>query len=192
MYVSYMIKYGGEREFSVSPPFLEHAVGSNSPMDANSPQGMNLIKSASEHFKWGVDLGECARIWKGGCIIRAAFLDDIKRAYLRNPHLDNLLVDPDFSAQIMERQVAWRRVVTLCVASGIAAPAMTASLSYFDSYRRARLPANLVQVSDTMIIFKFAMFPPLSMQCKENHVRKSLMPFSCRRWVFPSSFTILS
>ena len=107
---------------------------------------MNLIKSASKHFDWGVDLGECARIWKGGCIIRAAFLDDIKRAYVRDPNLDNLLVDPDFAAQILERQASWRRVVSLCVASGIAAPAMTASLSYFDSYRRARLPANLVQV----------------------------------------------
>lgn len=108
---------------------------------------MNLIKAASEHFEWGVDLGECARIWKGGCIIRAAFLDDIKRAYVRDPSLANLLVDPDFAAQLMERQAAWRRVVTLCVASGISAPAMTASLSYFDSYRRARLPANVVQVS---------------------------------------------
>ncbi len=107
---------------------------------------MNLIKSASEHFEWGVDLGECARIWKGGCIIRAAFLDDIKRAYVRNPDLDNLLVDPDFTEEILKRQASWRRVVTLCVASGIAAPAMTASLSYFDAYRRARLPANLVQV----------------------------------------------
>lgn len=107
---------------------------------------MNLIKAASEHFEWGVDLGECARIWKGGCIIRAAFLDDIKRAYVREPKLANLLVDPDFASQLMERQAAWRRVVTLCVASGISAPAMTASLSYFDSYRRARLPANLVQV----------------------------------------------
>eukprot|EP00904_Undaria_pinnatifida_P004644 jgi/Undpi1/14180/HiC_scaffold_9.g03829.m1 len=108
-------------------------------------QGMNLIKSASENFEWGVNLGECARIWKGGCIIRAAFLDDIKNAYVKNKDLDNLLVDPFFTAQILERQAAWRRVVTLCVASGIAAPAMTASLSYFDSYRRARLPANLVQ-----------------------------------------------
>lgn len=109
-------------------------------------QGINLIKSASEHFEWNVDLGECARIWKGGCIIRAAFLDDIKRAYVRNPDLANLLVDPDFAGQLLERQGSWRRVVTLCVSSGIAAPAMTASLSYFDSYRRARLPANLVQV----------------------------------------------
>lgn len=112
---------------------------------------MNLIKSASKNFDWGVDLGECARIWKGGCIIRAAFLDDIKRAYVRDPELDNLLVDPDFAAQILERQAAWRRVVTLCVSSGIAAPAMTASLSYFDSYRRARLPANLVQVRISLV-----------------------------------------
>ncbi|CAM9134684.1 unnamed protein product [Choristocarpus tenellus] len=108
-------------------------------------QGMCLIKSASEHFEWGVDLGECARIWKGGCIIRAAFLDDIKRAYKIDSSLSNMLVDPFFASQLLERQAAWRRVVSLCVASGIAAPAMTASLSYFDSYRRARLPANLVQ-----------------------------------------------
>lgn len=112
---------------------------------------MNLIKAASEHFEWGVDLGECARIWKGGCIIRAAFLDDIKNAYIKNADLDNLLVDPFVTAQLMERQAAWRRVVTLCVASGIAAPAMTASLSYFDSYRRANLPANLVQVRACML-----------------------------------------
>lgn len=114
---------------------------------------MNLIKSASKNFDWGVDLGECARIWKGGCIIRAAFLDDIKRAYVRDPDLDNLLVDPDFASQILKRQASWRRVVSLCVASGIAAPAMTASLSYFDSYRRARLPANLVQVRFSITVF---------------------------------------
>lgn len=127
-------------------------------------QGMNLIKNASKNFEWGVDLGECARIWKGGCIIRAAFLDDIKRAYVRDPELDNLLVDPDFSALILERQASWRRVVTLCVASGIAAPAMTASLSYFDAYRRARLPANLVQVScskDFFCGFGWGKIPPL-------------------------------
>ncbi|CAM9878057.1 unnamed protein product, partial [Phaeothamnion confervicola] len=108
-------------------------------------QGMNLIKAASEHFGWGIDLGECARIWKGGCIIRAAFLDSIKSAYLNTPSLANLLVDPDFASHLNARQPSWRRVVSLCVASGVACPAMTASLGYFDSYRRARLPANLVQ-----------------------------------------------
>lgn len=95
---------------------------------------------------WDVDLGECARIWKGGCIIRAAFLDDIKRAFVRNPALPNLMVDPDFALSLNSRQASWRRIVTLAVASGIACPALSASLTYFDSYRRARLPANLTQV----------------------------------------------
>lgn len=108
-------------------------------------QGMNLIKAASEHFGWGVDLGECARIWKGGCIIRARFLGSIKAAYVRNPELPNLLVDPTFAQELISRQGGWRRIVSLCVASGISCPALSASLGYYDSYRRARLPANLTQ-----------------------------------------------
>ena len=108
-------------------------------------QGMNLIREASKQLGWTVDLGECARIWKGGCIIRAKFLDRIKRAYDANPKLANLLVDPDFAAEVNARQGAWRRVVSLCVASGIACPSFSASLGYFDQYRRARLPANLTQ-----------------------------------------------
>jgi 6-phosphogluconate dehydrogenase len=109
-------------------------------------QGMCLIKAASDEFKWSVDLGECARIWKGGCIIRAAFLDRIKTAYVRDPDLPNLLVDPDFAAELNKRQPSWRRIVTLAVASGIACPSLSSSLSYFDTYRRERLPANLTQV----------------------------------------------
>ena len=108
-------------------------------------QGMNLIREAARANGWSVDLGECARIWKGGCIIRAVFLDRIKQAYEKNPALANLLVDPDFAAEVNDRQGAWRRVVSLCVASGIACPAFSASLGYFDQYRRARLPANLTQ-----------------------------------------------
>lgn len=108
-------------------------------------QGMNLIKAASDHFNWGIDLGECARIWKGGCIIRARFLDSIKAAYVRNPDLPNLLVDPTFAQDLISRQGGWRRIVSLCVASGIACPSLSASLAYFDTYRRARLPANLTQ-----------------------------------------------
>lgn len=108
-------------------------------------QGMNLIRRASQAFEWGVDLGECARIWKGGCIIRAAFLDRIKAAYDRNPELGSLLVDPEFAAELNQRQAAWRRVVSLAVATGVAVPAMSGSLAYFDSYRRSSLPANLVQ-----------------------------------------------
>ena len=106
---------------------------------------MNLIRAASEEFEWGVDLGECARIWKGGCIIRAKFLDRIKGAYDRNPKLASLLVDAEFADELNTRQISWRRIVSLCAATGYACPSMSASLSYFDSYRRARLPANMIQ-----------------------------------------------
>jgi len=108
-------------------------------------QGMNLIREASRQMGWAVDLGECARIWKGGCIIRAVFLDRIKRAYAANAGLANLLVDGEFAGEVNSRQGAWRRVVALCVASGIACPSFSASLGYFDQYRRERLPANLTQ-----------------------------------------------
>jgi len=108
-------------------------------------QGMNLIKAASDANEWNVNLGECARIWKGGCIIRAKFLDTITKAYQNNPKLASLLVDPYFANELIQRQMAWRRVVSLGIATGIAVPAFAASLGYFDQYRKARLPANLVQ-----------------------------------------------
>jgi len=108
-------------------------------------QGMNLIKEASQVNGWGVDLGEAARIWKAGCIIRAQFLDRIKTAYERNPALASLLVDADFAREINDRQDSWRRVVTLGVAQGTTCAALGASLAFYDQYRRERLPANLVQ-----------------------------------------------
>lgn len=108
-------------------------------------QGMNLIRAKSIEQGWDLKLGELARIWKGGCIIRAIFLDRIKQAYDRNPELANLLVDPEFAKEIVDRQAAWRRVVCVAINSGISTPGMSASLAYFDTYRRARLPANLVQ-----------------------------------------------
>ncbi|XP_073315983.1 6-phosphogluconate dehydrogenase, decarboxylating 3, chloroplastic-like [Primulina huaijiensis] len=108
-------------------------------------QGMNLLKSKSAEKGWGLNLGELARIWKGGCIIRAVFLDRIKQAYQRNPGLANLLVDPEFAREMVQRQAAWRRVVGLAIQKGISVPGMSASLQYFDTYRRSRLPANLVQ-----------------------------------------------
>ena len=108
-------------------------------------QGMNLIRAKSIEKGWDLKLGELARIWKGGCIIRAIFLDRIKKAYDRNADLANLLVDPEFAKEIVERQSAWRRVVCLAINSGISTPGMSSSLAYFDSYRRDRLPANLVQ-----------------------------------------------
>ncbi|OIW17310.1 hypothetical protein TanjilG_22422 [Lupinus angustifolius] len=108
-------------------------------------QGMNLIRAKSIEQGWDLKLGELARIWKGGCIIRAIFLDRIKKAYDRNPGLANLLVDPEFAKEIIDRQSAWRSVVCLAINSGISTPGISASLAYFDSYRRDRLPANLVQ-----------------------------------------------
>ncbi|EFJ20653.1 hypothetical protein SELMODRAFT_168478 [Selaginella moellendorffii] len=108
-------------------------------------QGMNLIRAKSMEKSWNLNLGELARIWKGGCIIRAVFLDRIKKAYDRNPDLANLLMDPEFATEMVERQGAWRKVVTLAINAGISTPGMSASLAYFDTYRRSRLPANLVQ-----------------------------------------------
>jgi len=108
-------------------------------------QGMNIIKKKSDEKNWGVDLGGLARIWKGGCIIRAGFLDRIKQAYRRDEALPNLLVDPDFAKELSERDASWRRVVALSVTNGVPVPGMTASLGYFDTYRRERLPANMVQ-----------------------------------------------
>jgi 6-phosphogluconate dehydrogenase len=108
-------------------------------------QGMSLIAAGSTEYRWGIDLREMARIWKGGCIIRARFLDDIMRAYQESPSLANLLLDSRFSERISESSGAWRRMVSFALQSGIAVPSMSASLAYFDSYRTPRLPQNLTQ-----------------------------------------------
>ena len=108
-------------------------------------QGMNLLRVASKVHDWDLQLGRIARIWKGGCIIRARFLDRIKHAYEVDAGLANLLLDADFAREIDERQAAWRRVVALAVTAGIAVPSHGASIAYFDSYRRERLPASLTQ-----------------------------------------------
>jgi 6-phosphogluconate dehydrogenase len=108
-------------------------------------QGMNVIRRGSDEYKWNVNLGELSRIWKGGCIIRAQFLDKIKQAYQRRPDLPNLLLDPDFKAWVLEAQPRWRQAVTTAQSLGIPAAAMSASLAYFDTYRAANLPLNLTQ-----------------------------------------------
>lgn len=108
-------------------------------------QGLDIISKASQEFNWGINLGECARIWKGGCIIRAKILDKIKNAFTKEPSLENLLLDPEFANEIINRQQAWRRVISLAVASGVSAPALSASLQYFDSFRSQSLPTNLLQ-----------------------------------------------
>ncbi len=108
-------------------------------------QGMALISKASADFDYNLDLGEIARIWKGGCIIRAGFLDKIKSAFHDNPSLPNLLLAPEFKQSILDRQEAWREVLITANKLGLAVPAFSASLDYFDSYRRATLPQNLTQ-----------------------------------------------
>ena len=108
-------------------------------------QGMALLKKASVEFGFNLNLSECARIWKGGCIIRAGFLDKIKSAFVDNPQLPNLLLAPAFKQSILDRQAAWREVLAVSNNLGIPVPAFSASLDYFDSYRRARLPQNLTQ-----------------------------------------------
>jgi 6-phosphogluconate dehydrogenase len=108
-------------------------------------QGMALLAAASKAYTYDLDLGECARIWKGGCIIRASFLDKIKRAYDEQPDLANLLLAPEFKQSVLDRQTAWREIIVTAARSGIAVPAFSASLDYFDSYRRSNLPQNLTQ-----------------------------------------------
>jgi 6-phosphogluconate dehydrogenase len=112
---------------------------------ASYAQGMGIIEAASTKHGWGVDLSLCALMWRGGCIIRAQLLTKIKNAFTNNPSLPNLMIDPTFASELNERQMAWRRVVGVSVATGIAAPALSSSLAYYDQYRRDRLPANLVQ-----------------------------------------------
>jgi 6-phosphogluconate dehydrogenase len=108
-------------------------------------QGMALLAKASQQFEYDLDLGEIARIWKGGCIIRAGFLNKIKSAFGDNPSLPNLLLAPEFKQTILDRQEAWREVLAVSNKLGIAVPAFSASLNYFDGYRRANLPQNLTQ-----------------------------------------------
>ncbi|MBW4599518.1 MAG: NADP-dependent phosphogluconate dehydrogenase [Calothrix sp. FI2-JRJ7] len=108
-------------------------------------QGMALLGTASTTYNWNLQLGELARIWKGGCIIRAGFLNKIKHAYDENASLANLLLAPEFKQTILDRQTAWREVIMTAAQLGIPVPAFSASLDYFDSYRRDRLPQNLTQ-----------------------------------------------
>jgi 6-phosphogluconate dehydrogenase len=108
-------------------------------------QGMALLSKASSEFNYNLNLGETARIWKGGCIIRAGFLNKIKKAFDENSTLSNLLLAPEFKQTILDRQEAWREVLVTANQLGIAVPAFSASLDYFDAYRRDRLPQNLTQ-----------------------------------------------
>ena len=108
-------------------------------------QGFTLMRAAADEFKWSLNYGGIALLWRGGCIIRSAFLGKIKEAFEKNPTLANLLLDPFFKEKIESSQEAWRRVVATAVTHGVWIPAFSTALTYFDGYRNARLPANLLQ-----------------------------------------------
>ncbi|AYK64351.1 NADP-dependent phosphogluconate dehydrogenase [Bacillus subtilis subsp. subtilis] len=108
-------------------------------------QGFAQMKAASEEYNWDLKYGEIAMIFRGGCIIRAAFLQKIKEAYDREPELDNLLLDSYFKNIVESYQGALRQVISLAVAQGVPVPSFSSALAYYDSYRTAVLPANLIQ-----------------------------------------------
>jgi len=108
-------------------------------------QGFTLFRAASQQFNWNLNYGDIATIWRGGCIIRAKFLNRIKEAFDRDPQLENLMLDPFFRDILDKSQTGWRSAVSLAIQAGVAVPAFSASLAYFDSYRQERLPANLLQ-----------------------------------------------
>ncbi len=108
-------------------------------------QGYVLMKAAAEEYKWNLNNGGIALMWRGGCIIRSVFLGKIKDAFDKNPSLSNLLLDPFFKEKIENSQEAWRKVVATSVLNGIWIPAMSTALNYFDGFRTEKLPANLLQ-----------------------------------------------
>ena len=103
------------------------------------------MREAQKEYDWELNFGEIAQIWRGGCIIRAAFLQKITEAYEKNPDLSNLLLDDYFRGCIESSQSSWRKIVCLASTHGIPIPTFASALSYFDGYRSARLPQNLLQ-----------------------------------------------
>jgi 6-phosphogluconate dehydrogenase len=108
-------------------------------------QGYQLMRAAAAEYNWNLNYGGVALMWRGGCIIRSAFLGKIKEAFDKKPKLTNLLLDPFFKKAVTKAQASWRRVITTAVRLGIPMPAMSSALTFFDGYRHERLPANLLQ-----------------------------------------------
>ncbi|NLV60646.1 MAG: NADP-dependent phosphogluconate dehydrogenase, partial [Spirochaetales bacterium] len=108
-------------------------------------QGFALIQAVGEAQGWDLDLGGIALLWRGGCIIRSAFLDNISEAFRRDPSLQNLVLDPYFAHILQEAQQSLREVVAQAALAGIPTPSLSAALNWFDGYRTERLPANLLQ-----------------------------------------------
>ncbi len=134
-------KFAGDKQAFVTD--LQDAVYASKLMSYT--QGYMLMRAAAKEYKWNLNYGGIALMWRGGCIIRSAFLGKIKEAFDKNPALTNLLLDPYFTKQVGTAQAGWRRVVAKAVQRGIPVPAMSSALSFYDGYRRDRLPANLLQ-----------------------------------------------
>jgi len=135
------VKYPGDRETFINA--VEDALYASK--ICSYAQGMALLRIASQEYGYDLDYSEIARIWRGGCIIRAQFLNDIRSAYIEDPDLPNLLMAPFFRNAVASRQKSWRHVVETAIQLAIPVPALSASLAYFDACRSARLPANLIQ-----------------------------------------------
>jgi len=112
---------------------------------ASYAQGYMLMRAAGDTYDWDIDYGAVAQMWRGGCIIRSRFLSDIHAAYQDDPNLANLLLAPFFQREIDDAQTGWRRVVARAALTGVPVPAMASALAFYDGYRHARLPANLIQ-----------------------------------------------
>lgn len=108
-------------------------------------QGFVLMREAANEYGWDLNYGGIAQVWRGGCIIRSGFLEQIKEAFTKNPSLTNLLLDEYFKEKVVSAQTGWRKTVGTAITHGIPVPAMASALTYFDGYRSARLPANLLQ-----------------------------------------------
>ena len=146
-------------------------------------QGMELLGAASKQYNWNLNFGDIATIWRGGCIIRAKFLNCIVDAYKRDKDLHNLLLDPYFTDIIKNTQDNWRVAVAAAIEQGVAVPAFSASLAYFDSYRSARLPSNLLQAQRDFFgahtyerIDKPGVFHTEWMESDHNPAQKSAAP----------------
>jgi 6-phosphogluconate dehydrogenase len=130
----------------VESNFVEHVRSAvQASIIASYAQGFHLMRAASKEYEYDLPLMEIARIWKGGCIIRAKLLDSIERAFERNAHLQNLIMDPNLNKTLSDLESDWRVAVKTAKELAIPIPAIDASLDYFDGYRTERLPANFVQ-----------------------------------------------
>lgn len=137
-----------KKSSSNSPPrnFVERLEGAvRASIIVSYAQGFHLMRAASANYGYGIPFGEVARIWKGGCIIRAKLLDSINRAFTNTANLQNLMIDAQFAQTLIGLGKKWRDTVKAAKAAAVSIPAINASLDYYDGYRRERLPANLIQ-----------------------------------------------